>query len=791
MTSVPISGVPATPVQASEPDNHPTDTSGSSAYAQLPAVTRDQRADRRNQLEAPRHTPDTASDLRDTPADTAADTGDRPHRSNAQRRQEDHAARAAAWAEMEQRQAAARAAGRASRKARQDARAARRQTHHTPAVPQALSPRSEATDDPTPAALRGGAWEEVNLVSSAAQTPPATDEATAADGELRRVRLRDQRRRLREAIQRFTRLSGIRACGTRLTGELVGLHVGTAAARFAGLQSCHSVWSCPICQARIRAARAIELERAALAWLEAGHGLYMATLTVPHWEHVRLASRVKDGHKCAGQRSCTCRCKCPVLAPAPDAPKPPCTCACPVDPGQLARVVEAWRGVQGGTWWVGRHVVRDGAPAPWAPEWEADPRYVRRQEHDEHGRPVGPATVWQEGFRDRWGIAGTTRTVEITYGANGWHSHAHVLIWTEEPATEARAEAIEGELFTRWTKRCKAVGLPSPARGEIGKDGKRKGKGVDVTPVTREKGDAMAKYVVKLQEGGSLGMEMTRADLKVARGQKGRTALELAAIAAAGSEEALELWWEFEFATRGMQCLTWSQGLRERLAQLVELDEREDDEIPEEEVEETPEAPSLLISRDAWWRAIVPVHGARADILHAAEVGGMPGAVAVLDKLGLVQGADYAPPGPGQGALLPSVDQLRRGQGIRTARRDRRKAVDAAVTTRTPAQWAKQQERRVEAMRAQAEAQAEPGRDKLAAADAERTAAAAEYARRRATLRDDPQAARGFERDDVRPVHLGDDVGDVRPAPAGKPACASCGGQLDSALASLGRHALC
>ncbi|MFD8417536.1 hypothetical protein ACFV2Q_38385 [Streptomyces sp. NPDC059650] len=591
-----------------------------------------------------------------------------------------------------------------------------------------------------------------------------------------------------------------------MTGELVGLHVGEGAARFAGLQSCHSVWACPICQARIRAARAVELERAALAWLKAGHGLYMATLTVPHWEHVRLASRVMDGHKCAGQRSCTCPCKCPVLAPKKGAKKPPCTCACPVDPGQLARVVEAWRGVQGGTWWTGRDVIRDGGPAPWPKsaaarlDLEADGRYVRRQEYDGQGRPVGPATVWQQGFRERWGIVGTTRTIEITWGANGWHSHAHVLIWTEDPATDALAEAIEEELYARWAQRCTAVGLPTPARGEIReKDGKRVGKGVDVTAATRENADALGRYVVKLQEGGSLAMEMTRSDLKVARGQKGKTALELAAYAAAGNEEALALWHEFEFATRGVQCLTWSRGLRERLAPLVELDEREDDEIPDEEVAETPEAPSLLIARDAWWRAIVPVYGARADILHAAEVGGLAGAIAVLDGLGLVHGTDYGPPAEMSGPVLPSVDQLLRGQDARQARRDRRKAVDNAVHERTPEQWAQAWERRAEAEKQQAAARAataEPTDAENAAAEVERTQAAAEFARRRAELRHDPDAHHDFERDDVRPVHLPsvenlDAIADARPAPTGTPACGECGASLAAEMVPYGRHVMC
>ncbi|MCQ1582604.1 hypothetical protein [Streptomyces parvus] len=731
-------------------------------------MIRDQRADRRSQLETP-------------------------------------AARDAARADLEQRLDAARVAGRARRKARQDARTARRAAHHTPAAPGTLSPRSEATDDASSALHGGAAREAVSLVSTAEQTPWPEGQQTAADGEMKRLRLRDQRRRLREAIQRLTRLSGLRGCGTSTTGELIGVHVGTAAVRFAGLQSCHSVWACPICQARIRAARAVELERAALAWLKAGHGLYMATLTVPHWEHVRLASRVKDGHKCAGQRSCTCPCKCPVLAPGPGQKRPPCTCACPVDPGQLARVVEAWRGVQGGTWWVGRDVIQDGAPAPWPTTaadrlaLETDGRYVRRQEFGPDGRPLGPATVWQEGFRDRWGIVGTTRTIEITWGANGWHSHAHVLIWTEDEATDARAERIEEELYNRWAKRCKAVGLPTPARGEIRpKDGKRIGKGVDVTAATREKAGAVGKYVIKLQEGGNLAMEMTRADLKVARGQKGKTALELAAVAASGNEKALELWHEFEFATRGMQCLTWSKGLRERLADLVELDDREDDEIPEEETADTPEKPSLLITRAAWWKSIVPVYGARPDIMHAGEVGGLPGVLAVLDKLGLVHGTDYGPPETMAGPVLPSVDQLRRGQARRQARRDRRQAVDTAVYDRAPAQWAAAQEKRraTIAKQKQAAAAVQAADTEDTAAEIELTQAAAEFARRKARLRQDPAARHDFERGDVEPVRLRrvedlDAIADARPAPKGTPGCAECGAALAAEMLPYGRHVMC
>jgi hypothetical protein len=207
----------------------------------------------------------------------------------------------------------------------------------------------------------------------------------------------------------------------------------------------------------------------------------------------------------------------------------------------------------------------------------------------------------------------------------------------------------------------------------------------------------------------------------------------------------------------------------------------------------------LLIARDAWWRSIVPVYGARADILHAAEIGGLPGAIAVLDGLGLVHGTDYGPPEKMSGPRPASVDQLRRGQADRQARRDRRKAVDQAVTERTPKQWAQAWERRAEAEKQQAAARAataETADAENAAVEVERTRAAAEFARRRAELRHDPDAHRDFERGDVRPVHLPsvedlDALADARPAPEGTPACAGCGAALAAEMVPHGRHVMC
>lgn len=65
------------------------------------------------------------------------------------------------------------------------------------------------------------------------------------------------------------------------------MHQGVA--HFSGLQSCGSVWSCPACAAKIRQARAVELEAAIARWLDCGGGIEFVTLTVPHGQRDALA----------------------------------------------------------------------------------------------------------------------------------------------------------------------------------------------------------------------------------------------------------------------------------------------------------------------------------------------------------------------------------------------------------------------------------------------------------------------------------------------------------------------
>ncbi|MBW7849697.1 MAG: protein rep [Rhodospirillales bacterium] len=71
-------------------------------------------------------------------------------------------------------------------------------------------------------------------------------------------------------------------CGQAATGKIVTLHSRDGHAHFGGVETCGSVWSCPVCAARITEGRREELEALLRAHGEAGGTAYMATLTLPH-----------------------------------------------------------------------------------------------------------------------------------------------------------------------------------------------------------------------------------------------------------------------------------------------------------------------------------------------------------------------------------------------------------------------------------------------------------------------------------------------------------------------------
>lgn len=128
---------------------------------------------------------------------------------------------------------------------------------------------------------RGAAGAAAPLVTTAHNPSPA-------DQRARRQAWRDDAWRLRKGLWEVSGLARVRNCGRvthggaggpalRLSGDGDGRRAGIA-----GLQSCGSPWSCPVCSRKIASERAEELSRVVQVVADQGGAGALVTLTLRH-----------------------------------------------------------------------------------------------------------------------------------------------------------------------------------------------------------------------------------------------------------------------------------------------------------------------------------------------------------------------------------------------------------------------------------------------------------------------------------------------------------------------------
>jgi hypothetical protein len=267
------------------------------------------------------------------------------------------------------------------------------------------------------------------------------------------------------------------------------------------------------------------------------------------------------------------------------------------------------------------------------------------------------------GMRQKLGIAGTVRSLEVTHGPNGWHPHLHVLVFVRGEFDAARRAACEVYFRDRWRNYIVSQGYKAPS---------------DLHGVKFERcysGEGAADYVCKTQEGHSVGIEMARADIKHARGEH-RTPFQILASAAGYTSEAdVRLWHEFERDTKARKCITWSNKLRDAIAavmpepdcaedwlvtdltdeEIVALEPTFTDEDGNDHVESrsSADAETVATVSKAAARRARSVPGFRVTILEAFEDGKLDGLADVLCSLGFELRWDRDP-------LVPLIVLLRR-----------------------------------------------------------------------------------------------------------------------------------
>lgn len=168
-----------------------------------------------------------------------------------------------------------------------------------------------------------------------------------------------------------------------------------------------------------------------------------------------------------------------------------------------------------------------------------------------------------------YGVRGWLRVVESTVGDNGWHLHAHALVFCDpERALLADPVDVGAAMFQRWRDALVRKGFEAPLAAHGGLDARV------LTGDASGLGDYFTKSVYSVPE--QAGLEVARGDLKEARGGNRTPFRVLRDVVELGDADDLDTWHEWERASKGRRQLTWSKGLRaDLLAAPVELTDQE------------------------------------------------------------------------------------------------------------------------------------------------------------------------------------------------------------------------
>lgn len=182
------------------------------------------------------------------------------------------------------------------------------------------------------------------------------------------------------------------------------------------------------------------------------------------------------------------------------------------------------------------------------------------------------------GLKTRLGIEGTIRALEVTHGANGFHPHFHVLLFLA-PGKAFTPAQVQDQIAPRWQKVAVACGLPMPSLAH--------GCRVDG-------GEKAAAYVAKGSTWG-LESEITKGQVKIAKGAKGRTPFALLRDYVEGDKQAGALFAEYARVFQGKRQLVWSIGLKRRFA-VADFSDEELAHVPDD----TPTRLLATLTDDQW-----------------------------------------------------------------------------------------------------------------------------------------------------------------------------------------------
>lgn len=205
-------------------------------------------------------------------------------------------------------------------------------------------------------------------------------------------------------------------------------------------------------------------------------------------------------------------------------------------------------------------------------------------------------------IRDAYGIAGTIKGLEVTWGqANGWHPHAHVLMFLE---SEPDVLALRSKLFERWESATRRAGFDQ----------------VSPKAFSLQDGGAVRTYVTKLgsEYQWNAEHELVKSHTKKARNGGYSPFDLLGANLDTSRPHLLALFREFGETFHGRNQLVWSRGLKQRL---LGTDGPTDEEVAESIGENDPVF--ARIPADLW--SHIRRHNLQGEVLQVADLTGHSG----------------------------------------------------------------------------------------------------------------------------------------------------------------------
>ena len=205
-------------------------------------------------------------------------------------------------------------------------------------------------------------------------------------------------------------------------------------------------------------------------------------------------------------------------------------------------------------------------------------------------------------FKDKCSFEGLIRSLEVTYGQNGWHPHTHELWFVEDSIDQQ--EFLEF-IKKRWLACCVRAGL-------VDETDKKQVKAFDDYAVDVKFNCKASDYLAKTDHKDNLksywgaDREIAKASSKTSKKEgKGMHPFQLAI------DNKKDLFIEYVEAIRGKAQLFWSRGLKNK----VGIVEKTDEELAEEKNDNAEIVE--MITKPEWF--IIRAKEKRAQVLNTAE----------------------------------------------------------------------------------------------------------------------------------------------------------------------------